>query len=1139
MPRVYISKMFSNGLLKMISLALAMVVMKTYAQEQMAGPASRGDFESWFAGMQQWREKTRQSVNYTGYVYNVPELRWTQTAYIQPQMHPYDRYFYNETLRNYTVDTFLDDLVTRYGGIDAMLLWPTYTNIGIDDRNQFDLIRAMPGGPAELKRLAGLLHARGVKVLVPYNPWDQDLRPLSVNNSVEMANLLKETDCDGFNGDTMHKVPQEFYDAAMNVQHPIAIEPEGGGDQTTANFDSMGWGYWQYPMIPSIDSWKWLDSRRLTNVCERWSTDHTNAVQYAVFNGVGFESWENVWGFWNGVTPRDGERIRRAGTLMRFCGGKGHTMSQGWVPHTPETLANSSVFASKWPLNDSVLWTLVNRGTENTTGPQLVINTSSVTFVKSAHFYDLYHGVELNPEYNQDKTQLTLSFDIEQGSFGYILATSNTTSTDPALANLLSTMASMTKRSLSSYNATWTWIPQQRIPVMRTTPMKTAPSGMVYIKGGAFHFKVSGIEIEGGNKQGEDVQFPWESFPQRNHDQMLSIQNFYIDQYPVTNQQYADFLARTHWQPHDSRFWLKHWIHLENGTMFPASNITNAPVTYVSLADARAYCALNGKRLPHEEEWQYAAQGTDGRLYPWGNSNDQSKYPTFCSPCHGASPTPENVTAYSPQGHSPFNVGDLVGNVWQYTSEFQDAHTRGVIVRGSSNYRPKVYYGTNWYFPAQMELNTHNRYFLMDDSYERAGTLGFRCVADAEQCSDPLCLSLRAPDYTPNLTTLGSMGWAQWGDGGISAMARNHPLTGATISNITVIGSAPLQNYSNNNVAFSWSDGDPSHGPVVSNGTTTGVYQNVNNGVAGFSMTISNIPLLENDTLMEASFFVGLYGRIAGNFSSSLSDGSGPYSDASVSSTTHRTTNGAYRVLFKPKAGVSLSVRWVAQSIAAPCSQAVCGFANTSPDAVIDLSAEGSVTWIHWGYNKIASDQKQGAADMIKYTAIGQGNMNSYNNNPTTFSWNDGTPTKKATASPTGIALENGKAVAAGSGFNITVDLPAGKDTPGAYRIVRLYAGVFSSSASLSVTSSIKGDIPVYKDASLSSTGIGNVMYTLFFAGRSEQTVTLTWTLTKTSGNIQLQAVSVDDFDPSSEDESNLTWQAVTLAPHAFTRVYP
>ena len=48
---------------------------------------------------------------------------------------------------------------------------------------------------------------------------------------------------------------------------------------------------------------------------------------------------------------------------------------------------------------------------------------------------------------------------------------------------------------------------------------------------------------------------------------------------------------------------------------------------------------------------------------------------------------------------------------------------------GGSNYRPS---GSHWYFPNQIELNTHNKYFLMDDSYERAGTIGFRCVVDAE-----------------------------------------------------------------------------------------------------------------------------------------------------------------------------------------------------------------------------------------------------------------------------------------------------------------------------------------------------------------------------------------------------------------------
>jgi hypothetical protein len=65
----------------------------------------------------------------------------------------------------------------------------------------------------------------------------------------------------------------------------------------------------------------------------------------------------------------------------------------------------------------------------------------------------------------------------------------------------------------------------------------------------------------------------------------------------------------------------------------------------------------------------------------------------------------------------------------RYTDEFTDAHTRAVLLRGGSNYRPA---GSVWYFPQAVELGTHNKYFLMSDSYERAGTIGFRCVTDAQ-----------------------------------------------------------------------------------------------------------------------------------------------------------------------------------------------------------------------------------------------------------------------------------------------------------------------------------------------------------------------------------------------------------------------
>ena len=56
-------------------------------------------------------------------MYSVPALAWTQTAYIQPQMHPYDRFFYDVDAGNYTVDRFVADALARYGGFDSVLIW--------------------------------------------------------------------------------------------------------------------------------------------------------------------------------------------------------------------------------------------------------------------------------------------------------------------------------------------------------------------------------------------------------------------------------------------------------------------------------------------------------------------------------------------------------------------------------------------------------------------------------------------------------------------------------------------------------------------------------------------------------------------------------------------------------------------------------------------------------------------------------------------------------------------------------------------------------------------------------------------------------------------------------------------------------
>jgi gamma-glutamyl hercynylcysteine S-oxide synthase len=492
----------------------------------------------------------------------------------------------------------------------------------------------------------------------------------------------------------------------------------------------------------------------------RWLRDKTDDLQFAFFNGEGWESWENVWGIWNGVTPRDGEATRRVATVERAVAP--FFASQDWEPFYP--MHHYGVFASRWPLGDQTVWTIVNRNEYNVGGPQM-----EVPHKDGMRYLDLYHGVELKPVMKGDDA--VLEFETEAHGFGAILATAG--EPDARAKELMAKMAQMTAKPLSSYSHEWTSLPQKLVEIAATTPARSAPEGMVRVEGGSFDFKVEGIEIEGSDDVGVDVQYPWENSARRFHEHPMQVKSFYIDKYPVTNAEFKKFVDESHYRPKDDGNFLKDW---KDGN-FP-EGAAKRPVTWVSLEDARAYAKWGGKRLPHEWEWQYAAQGQDERIYPWGNcewqrlgtrpaitvgtssaattqavaalpepASAKSAAPTpgpQATVCHwgpdakdypaplmdsGRVMPPANDVDAHPLGTSPFGVMDMVGNVWQWTDEYVDEHTRAAILRGGSHYRPL---GSIWYFPQAYKNTQHGKLLMMGPSYDRSGAVGFRCVRDAE-----------------------------------------------------------------------------------------------------------------------------------------------------------------------------------------------------------------------------------------------------------------------------------------------------------------------------------------------------------------------------------------------------------------------
>jgi gamma-glutamyl hercynylcysteine S-oxide synthase len=725
---------------------------------------------AWQNGLKHFFQKKKlfDLISFDSALYQRDDLKWIRHSYVMHLMMTWDKDFFENG--KFTVLDFAKRGRQLYGGDDVIGIWPTWPTLGLDQRNQFDMFRDLPGGLTQLKKLADTLRSQGTKFFVCYNPWDESTR--AEGHLAGLADLIRETSADGVVLDTRGESSKEIQQAADRVREGVVMYSEGMA--VPKNMPGIVSGRVHnalyYPPMLNLNKLIKPDFA-IFRVAEVYKEPIKREFAISFFNGYGTEinqfaaghpQWEEDQYRFLGRTAR----ILRENTL--------NFTSHDFTPLIPTS--RDSLWINQWRVGEKTIWTVFSLIPEGVNEPLLEVGAES-----SSHFVDLWNHEELTPILKNssrlvnvrthafDKSFLGRNNEGEVGcvaSFPKLLtaavdndelmvqtkrageirvwAGNPSYEKKPLTFSKLSTVISLSKEFgryegkfviqllqdgilLDELIRTIAAGTPRLISITKPTEKTSkAPQGMVKIPKGNFKFKAT---------NGDEFI----AYPKSNIGRTYEMKSFFMDKHPVTNSEFKKFLDATHYKPIDTTNFLKDW---KNNSIQKGEE--NFPVTYVSWEDAKAYADWAGKRLPSEIEWQYAAQTSQLNEWPWKQTKPVSRKEEVVTETLtvtsivGIDPVHANsgdgklyaVEKYK-QGVNPFGLFDLSGCVWQLTNDlYQSGSYQYVILKGGSYYKPS----SSWWYVQGGPRELHYRQFLLrvSQGFERNATVGFRCVKDSD-----------------------------------------------------------------------------------------------------------------------------------------------------------------------------------------------------------------------------------------------------------------------------------------------------------------------------------------------------------------------------------------------------------------------
>jgi formylglycine-generating enzyme required for sulfatase activity len=679
------------------------------------------------------------------------DLGWIRNSYIITLQFAWDHNFYDRFEKKFTIMDYLNKGKKYFGYYDVYGIWPTWPALGIDQRNQWELYEDLPGGLNNLQSLAEKMREDGTHFFIAYNPWDQSTR--KQNPYEGMGKLIKNTDADGVVLDTQGSSSDTLQMTADNIKPGVIMYSEGMAVPRDMPGIVSGRVHDAIFLPPTLNLNKYMkpDFAIFRVIQLREGRIHRE-IALSFFNGYGVEI--NTFGPGRPDWMEE-EYLYLGRTTKILRDNSGAFNSLNWRPAIPTI--SDSIWVNEWPAENKTVYTIFSLKPEGYTGG---LFESQLT--NDFHFVSVWHHEELKADTIQNGIYIPVSvsafnkewlgtrlegnvdcvirfpklLDVkikgdslfvsaDKGDRILVWAGSPSYQNSPEIFSrnelkikLLELFEGYEGKYVIQLFEGKELIDERIVVIEPGTPRLYSGKqgnvskqgvkkekqfeGMVKIPAGDFTFKVDD----------EDAFIPYPAVT----DSLVYMNEFYIDKYPVTNEQFKEFIKQTGYRPEDTVNYLSHW---KDGA-FPV-NEGNHPVVFVSLDDARAYAEWAGKRLPSEIEWQYAGQGNDTVSWPWGSFFDSTK-------CNNSSGYTTPVDRY-PRGAGKFGVMDMTGNVWQMTNDiYNNGSYYFNIMKGGSYYNPT----SSWWYVkgGPRKLNQRQMLLLVSPGFERNATVGFRCVKD-------------------------------------------------------------------------------------------------------------------------------------------------------------------------------------------------------------------------------------------------------------------------------------------------------------------------------------------------------------------------------------------------------------------------